>query len=56
MIRPKTSSRASADLADGCGGAIERLSVERNPDLVLAFNEAVFNGHDVSAVDRFMAG
>ena len=24
-------------------------------DLILGFNEAVFNGHDVDAVDRFMA-
>lgn len=29
--------------------------MERHRDLVLAFNEAVFNRHDVSAVDRFMA-
>lgn len=34
---------------------LERSSVERNLDVVLAFNEAVFNGHDVSAIDRFMA-
>lgn len=29
--------------------------MKRNRDLVLAFNDAVFNGHDISAIDRFMS-
>lgn len=29
--------------------------MKRNRDLVLAFNDAVFNSHDISAIDRFMA-
>ena len=34
---------------------MERLPVKRNRDLVLAFDDAVFNGHDISAIDRFMS-
>jgi predicted ester cyclase len=46
---------SQSDTAEQGGEKEDRMSLEENKDIALKFNEVVFDGRDVDAVERFVS-